>query len=167
MVAAPPLPRTYRPMTGARVLGGAMFFGTAFFGLVIAFVPVVSMASEEVSQHGLTVGLVCLVFAGVLFLLLRVKVEANDWGVEVVNHVSRRRFAWNEIERFEVGFAYWGVSLVPRSGPPIKLNSIQKSNLYHWMHKEGRADRAVAELNAIRAARGAPPDRPDRATLPA
>jgi hypothetical protein len=149
----------------AGVLAWVFVFGIAFFGLMIAFVSVVSMASEDVSQHGLTVGLICLVFAGAILLLLRVKVVANDQGVEVANYVSRRRFAWNEIERFEVGFAYWGVSLVPRLGPPIKLNAIQKSNLYHWMHKEGRADRAVAELNAILASRRAPPDRPDRASL--
>jgi len=148
------------------VLGWVFVIGIAFLGLAIALVSVVSMASEEVSQHGLTVGLLCLVFAGAMFLLFRVKVEANDTGVEVVNYVSRSRFAWNEIERFEVGLAYWGVSLVPRSGRPIRLNAIQKSNLYHWMHKVGRADRAVGELNAILASRNAPPDRPDRASLP-
>jgi hypothetical protein len=166
MIAVPSLPRIYRPMTGARVLGWVFAFGIAFLGLAIAFVSVVSMASEDVSRQGLTVGLVCLVFAGVIFLLLRVKVEANDLGVEVVNYVYRRHFAWNEIERFEVGFAYWGVSLVPRSGPPIRLNAIQKSNLYHWTHRKGRADRAVEELNVILASRGSPPYRPDRASLP-
>jgi hypothetical protein len=50
---------------------------------------------------------------------------------------------------------------VPRRGTPVKVNAIQKPNLYHWLHKEGRADRVVAELNAMLSERRMPPPRPD------
>jgi hypothetical protein len=140
----------------------ALAFGVAI-GFVILIVSVFSMATEEVTRQGLIVGAIVIVFSCGALLLIRVKVVADHDGIQVVNYVSRRRFAWDDIERFEVGFAYWGVTLVPRSGAPIKLNAVQKSKACHWMHKRGRADIAVDELNTFLAAQIAISGRPDAA----
>jgi hypothetical protein len=36
------------------------------------------------------------------------------------------------------------------------VHAVQKTNLYHWLHRRGRADRIVEELNALLAERRGP-----------
>jgi hypothetical protein len=149
--------RVYRYTLGVRLLLGAA--GILIVSLGLFLLLVASFADGPDAERAWTVALAVLtIVLGVLQLwFMRAKLVADDDGVEIVNWFSRRRFTWSEIDRFEVGFAYWGVSVVPAEGPPVKVNAVQKPNLLHWMGKRGRADRIVDELNALLADRRAPP----------
>jgi hypothetical protein len=149
--------RVYRPMLPLRI--GLGLTGAAFtaFGAVASFAAVFS---DQSASGRLVIAGAAIFFGGLgvlQFFMMRARLVADDAGVEVVNYLTRRRFRWNEVDRFEVGFAYYGISLVPRFGSPLKVNAIQKTNLYHWLGKEGRADRIVDELNALLADRRLPP----------
>ena len=141
--------RVFRQTTVTRVVLGALGVVAIVTGLFV--IAVASFADGGDAERALTIAIALGITAlGLLQLfVLRARVVADDAGVEIVNYTSRRRVAWDEIDRFEVGFAYWGITLVPRSGPPVKMNAIQKTNLYHWLGKRGRADRVVEELNAL------------------
>ena len=141
--------RVFRQTTPTRVVLGALGVVAILAGLFV--LAVASFADGSDAERALTIAIAAgiTVFGILQLLVLRARVVADDAGVEIVNYVSRRRIAWDDIERFEVGFAYWGITLVPRSGPPMKVNAIQKTNLYHWLGRRGRADRVVEELNAL------------------
>jgi hypothetical protein len=112
-----------------RVLGWTFTTVIAATGIVVVLVVGLSMADEDTTRQATLFGFLLLVFAGTTSLLLRAKVVADERGVQLVNYLSKKQFLWNEIDRFEVGFAYWGISLVPRSGTPVRVNAIQKPNL--------------------------------------
>ena len=141
--------RVFRQTTVTRVVLGALGVVAIVTGLFV--IAVASFADGGDAERALTIAIALGITAlGLLQLfVLRARGVADDAGVEIVNYTWRRRVAWDEIDRFEVGFAYWGITLVPRSGPPVKMNAIQKTNLYHWLGKRGRADRVVEELNAL------------------
>jgi Bacterial PH domain len=149
--------RVFRPTLAARIALGVLGVVAVLAGLFV--LAVASFADGSTEERVLTIVVAVLVIAlGVLQLfLLRVRLVADDDGVEVVNYLSRRRYAWEEIDRFEVGYAYLGITFVPWTGPPIKVNAVQKTNLYHWLRKPGRADRVVEELNGLLAERRRPP----------
>lgn len=148
--------RVFRQTTFTRIVLGALGAVAIIVGLFL--IAVASFADGSGAERALTIVIALGITAlGILQLcVLRARVVADDTGVEIVNYVSRRRYPWDEVDRFEVGFAYWGITLVPRSGPPVKVNAIQKTNLYHWLGKRGRADRVVEELNALLAAHRTP-----------
>jgi hypothetical protein len=146
--------RVYRPTRIGRVLFGLLSAAFALFGLVGV---AVASFSDEASGERIAILFPAALFvaSGCLMLFsLRVRIVADDRGVEVVNYVSRHRFRWEEIDRFEVGFAYFGITVVPKQGPPIKANAVQ--NLYHWLKQQGRADRIVGELNGLLVERSVP-----------
>jgi hypothetical protein len=148
--------RVYRPTRIGRVLFGLLSAAFALFGLV--GVAVASFSDEASGERiGILFPAALFVALGCLMLFsLRVRIVADDRGVEVVNYASRHRFRWEEIDRFEVGFAYFGITVVPKQGPPIKANAVQKSNLYHWLRQQGRADRIVEELTGLLVERSVP-----------
>lgn len=139
--------QVYRSTTIARVLLGVLGVGIVLLGLFLLAVASFADGSDAERAATIAVALAFVLLGGLQLFLLRAKLVVDDGGVEVVNWFSRRRFRWDEIDRFEVGFAYFGVSLVPRTGAPMKVNAVQKTNLYHWLGKGGRADRIVDELN--------------------
>lgn len=145
-----PLPRTYRPTVAGRVaIAGVTFVLVAFDVLVVAGLATSDRPTEEWVSGSVVPTAVSVALVVFTFLYLRTRVEAGVDGVTVVNYTGTRRFVWGDVDRFEVGFAYWGATLVPREGAPIKLNAVQKSNLNHWLKRRARADRIVDELNAI------------------
>jgi hypothetical protein len=148
--------RVYQPTVAALVLllGG----GTTLILICLFLIAVASFADGSTDERiGTVVFALLLGSLGVFMLFLyRVRLVADDAGVEVLDYLTRRPFTWNEIDRLEVGFASFGISLVPRSGSPLKVNAIQKTNLYHWLGKRGRADRISDELNGLLADRRAP-----------
>jgi hypothetical protein len=163
-MATPSLPVTYRPTVAGRVgavvaLALLVIFGGGFLVALVANPPDDPGALVSFSVFQLVF---LAVFGGTMVGLLRARIVADDAGVTVVNYLSTKRFRWDEIDRFEVGFAYWGITLVPRAGSPMKVNAVQKANLYHWLGVRRRADRIVDELNAILRARTIPmrPDAP-------
>lgn len=149
-MAGMPLPRTYRPTVAGRIAIAGLTFVLATFNVlaVIGLATSGRPAGEWISAS-LVPSVVSVALVVFTFVYLRSRVEAREDGVTVVNYTGTRRFAWGDVERFEVGFAYWGATLAPREGAPIKLNAVQKSNLNHWLKRRARADRIVDELNAI------------------
>lgn len=160
--------RVYRPTLVVRVLLGVL--GVVLLVLGLFILTVASFADGGPTERAVTVAIAVavLVLSSLQLYLLRARLTADDVGVDVVNYSSRRRFRWDEIDRFEVGFAYFGVSLVPRTGAPLRVNAIQKPNLLHWLGRRGRADRIVDELNALLAERRRPaiPAPPSEPFLP-
>jgi hypothetical protein len=148
--------RVYRQTLAARIALGALGVAAVLLGAFLLAVASFADGSDAERLWTIVVALPILALGVLQLLVLRAKLVVDDAGVEVVNYVSRRRFRWDEIDRFEVGFAYWGISLVPPTGPPVKVNAVQKTNLYHWLHRPGRADRVVEELNALLAERRGP-----------
>jgi hypothetical protein len=145
--------RVYRPTLAGRVLFGLLSAAFALLGLVGV---AVASFGDGTSAERIAIFVPAALFVAfgcLLLFFLRVRVVADDRGVDVVNYLSRQGFGWDEIDRFEVGFAYLGISLVPLRAAPIKVNAIQKTNLYHWLKKRGRADRIVDELNELLAQR--------------
>ena len=145
--------RVYRASPFLRIL--LTLVGAAMILLGLFLLAVASFADGSAGERAATIALACafIVLGALQLFLLRARVVATDEGIEVVNYFSRHRFRWEEIDRFEVGFAYFGITVVPKQGPPIKANAIQKSNLYHWLKQQGRADRIVLELNGLLAER--------------
>ena len=149
------LPRIYRPSLAGRL---AMAGSTVLMALLGAALVIAAATSERARFRAPIIAQMLIVVAALAaftFRYLRVRIEARTDGVEVVNYLSTKRAAWDEIDRFEVGWAYWGATRVPRRGPPVTMNAAQKSNLYHWLKRRGRADVIVDELNAILGARRA------------
>lgn len=89
----PALPVTFRPGRTRAVL------------IVLAIVTFVTVTALGMLLGGLGPGervsfvLTALVLAGVLFLMARPRVDADETGVTVVNLTARRRLAWPEILR--------------------------------------------------------------------
>ncbi|MFE9094472.1 PH domain-containing protein [Streptomyces sp. NPDC007264] len=89
----PVLPLTFRPGRTRAVLLSA---GTALF----AAITVLGMLLEQLSTaERLGFALTGALLGGVLFLLARPRVVAEETGVTVVNIVSRRALDWAEILR--------------------------------------------------------------------
>jgi Bacterial PH domain len=149
--------RVYRPTIVTRVVLVSLGVAVVLLSLFVLAVASFADGSDRERLWTILFALALGVLGALQLFLMRVRLVADDDGVEIVNYVSRRRFRWDQIDRFEVGFAYWGISLVPRSGPPVKVNAVQKTNLYHWLGRPGRADTIVAELNGLLAERTSPP----------
>lgn len=84
------------------------------------------------------------VFVGRLTVL---RLEADDAGIRVVNIWRSYRLRWGEIERFSVGWAYWGITVYLRSGRPRLISAIQKSNVNLLLRRPARADEVVSEAH--------------------
>lgn len=136
-------------MTPLPYLQAAMGLVFLVFGAVAVWA---AISTGQTGTGRVEIGLSAFFFVSVGLLFVRVsraRLVADDAGVEVINYLSTRRFRWAEIDRFEVRSAYIGISLILRSGETVKVNAIQKSNLYTWLHKRGRADKVLEELNAL------------------
>jgi hypothetical protein len=132
----PPLPVTFRPGRTRVVLLTA---GVAIF----VTITVIALLLEQLGPgERLSFVVTAALLAGVLFLLARVKVVADESGVTVQNIASRRRLEWAEIIQ---------VNLRP-GDPWVFLNLSDGTSLPALGIQPGIAkEQAIADAKALRA----------------
>ena len=135
MSELPARPVTFRPGRTRAVLLSA---GVAIFVVITT----VAFLLEQLSPgERLSFIFTAALLAGVLALLARVKVVADEAGVTVVNIVSRRRLEWAEIVQ---------VNLRP-GDPWVFLNLSDDTSLPALGIQPGIAkERAIADARALR-----------------
>lgn len=133
------LPVTFRPARTRAVLlsaGTALFLAITLLGLLL---------DQLGPGERISFVFIAALLAGVLFLLARPKVVADEDGVTVVNIVSKRRLAWAEILQ---------VNLRP-GDPWVFLDLSDGTSLPALGIQPGIAkQRAVADARALRALAG-------------
>lgn len=136
MTELPALPVTFRPGRTRAVL---VTVGVAVFAVlaVVALMLPATSPGERVSFV-----LTGLLFLGVLLLLSRPHVTADEGGVTVVNLTTRRRLEWAELLRVNLRQGDPWVSLDLADGTSLPAMGIQPG-----IAKE----RAVADAGALRA----------------
>ncbi|MER7488068.1 PH domain-containing protein [Streptomyces sp. NPDC126497] len=145
----PALPVTFRPGRTRAVLlasGTALFVVVALIGLLLD-----RLGPGERLSFVFTAALL----AGVLFLLARPKVVADETGVTVVNIVSRRRLEWAEILRVNLRPGDPWVFLDLSDGTSMPVLGIQPGIARQRAVADARALRALAEARST-AGPGAP-----------
>ncbi|MEU2673414.1 PH domain-containing protein [Streptomyces sp. NPDC007164] len=135
----PTLPVTFRP-TRTRVV--LLTVGAAMFLVITA----VAMTLEQLSP-GERVSFVftALLFFGVLALLSRPKVVANEDGVTVVNLTRTRRLSWAEILRVNLRVGDPWVFLDLSDGTSMPALGIQPGIAKQQAIRDARTLRALAE----------------------
>ncbi|MEO3975142.1 PH domain-containing protein [Streptomyces sp. CAU 1734] len=138
----PGLPVTFRPTRTRVVLLGV---GTVMFA-VIAFV---GLTLERLSPGERTSFLfTAVLFLGVLWLLSRPKVVADEAGVTVVNITRVRRLEWAEILRVNLRPGDPWVFLDLSDGSSLPVLGIQPGIAREQAISDARALRALAEAHA-------------------
>ena len=135
----PELPVTFRPGRTRAVLltaGVALFFVVSLIGLLLD-----GLGPGERISFVFTAALL----AGVLFLLARPKVVADESGVTVVNIVSRRRLEWAEILQVNLRPGDPWVFLDLSDGTSLPALGIQPGIARQRAVADARALRALAE----------------------
>ncbi|MFJ7137040.1 PH domain-containing protein [Streptomyces fungicidicus] len=147
----PALPATFRPGRTRAVLLTA---GTALF----AVITLIALLLDQLNP-GERVSFVftAALLAGVLFLLARPKVVADETGVTVVNIVSRRRLEWVEILQVNLRPGDPWVFLNLSDGTSLPALGIQPGIAKQQAIADARALRALAEARST-AAPDAPRD---------
>ncbi|MEU9556872.1 PH domain-containing protein [Streptomyces fumanus] len=147
----PALPVTFRPGRTRAVLVGA---AVAVFAVITA----VAFLMERLGPgERASFVLTALLLAGVLLLLARPKVVAEESGVTVVNLTRRRRLEWAEILRVNLRPGDPWVFLDLSDGTSLPALGIQPGIARQRALADARALRALAEA---RSAPGAGPLRP-------
>ncbi|MGW0467824.1 PH domain-containing protein [Streptomyces sp. NPDC003027] len=142
----PTLPVTFRPGRTRAVL---LIVGTVMFAVITAVALMLeNLGPGERASFVFTAAL----FLGVLALLSRPKVVADDGGVTVVNITRTRRLAWAEILRVNLRPGDPWVFLDLSDGTSMPALGIQPGIAKQQAIRDARALRALAE------ARGTGPD---------
>lgn len=137
--AAPVLPVTFRP-TRTRVV--LLSVGVMMF----AVITVVAFTLEQLSAgERASFVFTALVFLGVLALLSRPKIVADDSGVTVVNLTRTRRLSWAEIVRVNLRVGDPWVFLDLSDGTSMPALGIQPGIAKEQAIRDARALRALAE----------------------
>jgi hypothetical protein len=140
----PTLPVTFRPGRTRAVLLGA---GVAIFVVITT----VAFLLEQLSPgERLSFIFTAALLAGVLALLARVKVVADESGVTVVNIVSRRRLDWAEIVQVNLRPGDPWVFLNLSDGTSLPALGIQPGIARERAIADARALRALAEARSTR-----------------
>ncbi|BAU81892.1 hypothetical protein SLA_0941 [Streptomyces laurentii] len=137
--SAPALPVTFRPARTRVVLltsGVAMFVVISAVGLMLD-----SLSPGE----RMSFVFVAALFAGVLVMLSRPKVVADDDGVTVVNITRVRRLAWAEILRVNLRPGDPWVFLDLSDGTSLPVLGIQPGIAKGRAIEDARALRALAD----------------------
>ncbi|MFE3327096.1 PH domain-containing protein [Streptomyces sp. NPDC059176] len=135
----PALPVTFRPSRTRAVLLSA---GTAMVTVITA----VALALEKLGPgERISFILTALVFFGVLALLSRPKVVADDQGVTVVNLTRSRRLAWAQILRVNLRPGDPWVFLDLSDGTSLPVLGIQPGIARERAIRDARALRILAE----------------------
>ncbi|MFC8626601.1 PH domain-containing protein [Streptomyces anulatus] len=135
----PTLPLTFRPTLTRVVL---LSVGLAMF-LVIT---VIALMLERLNPgERITFVFVAALFFGVLALLSRPRVTADDTGVTVVNLTRTRRLAWEEILRVNLRSGDPWVFLDLSDGTSLPALGIQPGLAKQQAIRDARALRSLAE----------------------
>ncbi|MFD7443093.1 PH domain-containing protein [Streptomyces sp. NPDC059909] len=135
----PALPVTFRP-TRTRVV--LLSVGTVMFAVITA----VAFALEKLTAgERISFVLTALLFFGVLALLSRPKVVADDQGVTVVNLTRSRRLEWPEILRVNLRPGDPWVFLDLSDGTSLPALGIQPGIAREHAVRDARSLRALAE----------------------
>lgn len=138
----PALPVTFRPGRTRAVL------------IVLAIVTFVTVTALGMLLGGLGPGervsfvLTALVLAGVLFLMARPRVDADETGVTVVNLTARRRLAWPEILRVNLRQGDPWVFLDLSDGTSLPALGIQPGIAKQQALADARALRDLVEARS-------------------
>ncbi|MET7680948.1 PH domain-containing protein [Streptomyces sp. NPDC005423] len=140
--ALPALPVTFRPGRTRAVLLTA---GAAIFVVITA----VALLLEQLGPgERLSFVITAAVLFGVLALLARVKVVADDSGVTVVNIVGRRHLEWAEIVQVNLRPGDPWVFLDLTDGTSLPALGIQPGIAKERAIADARTLRALAETRA-------------------
>ncbi|MGW7364685.1 PH domain-containing protein [Streptomyces sp. NPDC054841] len=135
----PTLPVTFRPTRTRAVL---LSVGTVMFAVITA----VALALEKLGPgERISFIFTAAVFFGVLALLSRPKVVADDQGVTVVNLTRSRRLEWAEILRVNLRPGDPWVFLDLSDGTSLPVLGIQPGIARQHAIRDARALRALAE----------------------
>lgn len=139
----PALPVTFRP-TGTRAV--LLSVGT----LMLVVITAMSLTLEKLNpgERGSFI-FVGLLFFGVLCLLSRPKVAADDTGVTVVNLTRVRRLEWAEILRVNLRVGDPWVFLDLSDGTSLPVLGIQPGIARQKAVRDARALRALVESRGI------------------
>ncbi|AJE39688.1 PH domain-containing protein [Streptomyces nodosus] len=138
----PTLPVTFRPGRTRVVLLSA---GAAIFVVITAVAVLLEqLSSGERLSFVLTGALLC----GVLLLLARPKVVADETGVTVVNIASRRRLDWAEILRVNLRPGDPWVFLDLSDGTSLPALGIQPGIAKQRAIEDARTLRALTEIRS-------------------
>ncbi|WP_406859674.1 PH domain-containing protein [Streptomyces sp. HUAS MG47] len=142
----PALPVTFRPQRTRIVL---LTLGTVMFVVICT----VALLLERLSPaERISFFFTAALFLGILTLLSRPKVVADDEGVTVVNLTRTRRLAWAEILRVNLRPGDAWVFLDLSDGTSLPALGIQPGIAKEQAIRDARALRALAD------ARGTGPD---------
>ncbi|MDJ0465802.1 PH domain-containing protein [Streptomyces sp. H27-C3] len=135
----PILPVTFRPTRTRAVL---LTVGAAMFAVITA----IALLLETLSP-GERVSFIftALLLFGVMLLLSRPKVEADEAGVTVVNLTTRRRLEWAEIVKVNLRPGDAWVFLDLSDGTSLPALGIQPGIAKEQAIRDARALRALAE----------------------
>ncbi|MFJ4965474.1 hypothetical protein EES43_03500 [Streptomyces sp. ADI96-02] len=141
----PALPVTFRP-TLTRVV--MLSVGVAMFAVITAIALILERLNtgERVSFI-----FVAALFLGVLALLSRPRVTADDSGVTVVNLTRTRRLAWEEILRVNLRAGDPWVFLDLSDGTSLPALGIQPGMAKQQAIRDARALRSLADSRGSRA----------------
>ncbi|MEU2895421.1 PH domain-containing protein [Streptomyces sp. NPDC006967] len=135
----PALPVTFRP---ARTRAVLLTAGTALF----AVITLIALLLEQLGPgERISFVFTAALLAGVLFLLARPKVVADEAGVTVVNIMSRRRLEWAQILRVNLRAGDPWVFLDLSDGTSMPALGIQPGIARARAVADARALRALAE----------------------
>jgi hypothetical protein len=141
----PALPVTFRPTRTRIVL---LTVGAAMFAVITGVALLLEkLSAGERSSFVFT----ALVFFGVLALLSRPKVVADEHGVTVVNLTRTRRLEWAEILRVNLRPGDPWVFLDLSDGTSLPVLGIQPGIAKAQAISDARALRALVESRGIRA----------------
>lgn len=140
----PRLPVTFRPSRTRAVLLGA---GAA----ILVVITTVAMLLEQLSPgERLSFILTAALLFGVLLLLSRPKVVADETGVTVVNIAGRRRLDWAQILRVNLRPGDPWVFLDLSDGTSLPVLGIQPGIAKRRAIEDARTLRALVEARSVR-----------------
>jgi hypothetical protein len=134
---APELPRTWRPLL-CRLVAYGMAGGVVLTTVVLAIT--IAPPFELADRLGLV--LVGLLIAGVLHLLGRCRVTADEKGITVVNLAKVHTFEWAQVLRINMGVGESWPTLDLADGSSLGAMGIQAAD-------GERARLAVAQLRSL------------------
>lgn len=144
----PTLPVTFRPTLTRVVL---LSVGLAMFLVITA----IALILERLNPgERASFVFVAALFFGVLALLSRPRITADDTGVTVVNLTRTRRLAWEEILRVNLRSGDPWVFLDLSDGTSLPALGIQPGMAKQQAIRDARALRALAESRGARAPDG-------------
>ncbi|MGX5208445.1 PH domain-containing protein [Streptomyces violaceus] len=139
----PTLPVTFRPGSTRAVLL------TAAVAILIVITAVAMLLKQLSPAERLSFVLTALLLDGVLLLLARPKVVADESGVTVVNLTNKRRLEWAEILQVTLRPGDPWVFLNLSDGTSLPVLGIQPGIARQRAIADARALRALAEARSV------------------